>query len=976
MVSGNLKLKAGQFLDYEKEPSVSVKITATDTHGASDSKTVKINVQDDVTDTLVNKNIGLTLVNNTGNTNDNITQDGTFKITKTNGHDWLYKIDSGTWQKGTSDTIKVTGNDGQHRIEVAFADKTGKAPVANTPQGYTVVLDTQTAKPTASTTYDKLTQKMTVTGTAEAGATLNITVGSKTVNATAGSDGQYSATVDVARTNTTHREDITVKATDKAGNSNSFSGQTAEVPATLNNKSIGLKLANDTGSSNSDGITKNSTFNVSNTNGKDWIWRLDGGNWSSKRTGDGQITGITGDKQHRVEVAFTEDGKNPVSGTPQGFNFTLDTTVAKPTNVQSEYNNGVFKVTGQAEANATLKLTVDATSKTVSVGSDGKFSVDFNIAQGNTDHRPTIKATVTDKAGNVNSDYTDTGANIPKLPVSDDKVAKARKAIADLQAAVTKAEQDGTVEHNEYDNLNALRDAAKAAVQAVGTGDSAYQGLKNDLNSAANYVRGTTFEHAKDVMGTYNKTVTGTSSYSASNAQTIIDVVNVARSMNNLTEITRINDSAVNNWTQAGANANILEHNTNNSTGSSIVYKSTGTTHNPGAGWVDDSSVDSLGHRMQALNPRLVHSDAAVGNGSNHIGVMLTLEYYNQTLLGGKLYDKGNNHNAPKTIEWPAEGYIPYAMMPNQGIGTGTSWDGGQTWHFSSYASIWTFSAKDQSLNGATVSVNKNGSNIANFSSSQVSAVTSNGSIGWSDPSWYDGDYYYSTIKWDMNGKFSDPGSGVDDYAVTIKANGGYEYTYHIYVFNDANAAQNHANQPVTLLSHEIQRSENILSGSLNEPETVITGSEQSDVAQVAELSANAAVNMNAGDDVIEIAHYLGGEINGGDGFDAVVLTGGTNALSGNHLHDVEMIDLGNAETPNVLSLTASDLLENHDVDGCLWILGQAGNRVALLDGITASDNTVEKDGELFHQYTYTTTGSTYAVMIGDDLYQNNGVVI
>ncbi|MBO7082167.1 MAG: cadherin domain-containing protein, partial [Neisseriaceae bacterium] len=198
VVSGNLKLKAGQFLNYEKEPSVSVKITATDTHGASASKTVKINVKDDVTDTLVNKNIGLALVNDTGLSNDNITQDGTFKITKTNGHDWLYKIDSGTWQKGTSDTIKVTGNDGQHRIEVAFADKTGKAPVANTPQGYTVVLDTQTAKPTASTTYDKLTQKMTVTGTAEAGATLNITVGGKTVNATAGSDGQYSATVDVA----------------------------------------------------------------------------------------------------------------------------------------------------------------------------------------------------------------------------------------------------------------------------------------------------------------------------------------------------------------------------------------------------------------------------------------------------------------------------------------------------------------------------------------------------------------------------------------------------------------------------------------------------------------------------------------------------------------------------------------------------------------------------------------------------------
>ena len=764
------------------------------------------------------------------------------------------------------------------------------------------------------------------------------------------------------------------------------------MPATLNNKSIGLKLANDTGSSNSDGITKNSTFNVSNTNGKDWIWRLDGGNWSSKRTGDGQITGITGDKQHRVEVAFTEDGKNPVSGTPQGFNFTLDTTVAKPTNVQSEYNNGVFKVTGQAETNSTVKVTVDDKTQTVTAGSDGKFSVDFNIAQGNADHRPTIKATVTDKAGNENSDYTATGANIPKLPVSDDKIAKARKAIADLQAAVNKAEQDGTVEHNEYDNLNTLRDAAKAAVQAVGTGDSAYQGLKNDLNSAANYVRGTTFEHAQNQMqhyydenGIVGSRINGRNyvALDQSQAQKAVDNLNAIRHMNNLSDVSLTKNAdhikAVQLGALASVNQGVIDHNmidpytkkdfnwkpseglwaTQHSVLAFEAHYGEAKYNNHINGLVSDNHGNGnmdydLGHRGQMLDPALSNTAVGIAHGpyahdsrfESSVLVMLT---------GQEAW--GSNYKTPNTVEWPAEGYFPYAMMPEKILINSsnqvTGYRKGAYWSFSAEGHTFSNSVKVtvELPNGTTITPSTELLNKGYYQ------PTGNG---------------YTSIGFDMDGKVSDPGNGVDTYVVHIK-DGSYTYDYSIFVYNDAAAAQNHSNAQTTYLPAS---QNDILSGSLNEPETVITGSEQSDVAQIAELSANAAVNMNAGDDAIEIAHYLGGEINGGDGFDAVVLTGGTNALSGNHLHDVEMIDLGNAETPNVLSLTASDLLENHDVDGCLWILGQAGNRVALLDGITASDNTVEKDGELFHQYTYTTNGSTYAVMIGDDLYQNNGVVI
>ncbi|MBQ9619536.1 MAG: cadherin repeat domain-containing protein, partial [Neisseriaceae bacterium] len=53
VVSGNLKLKSGVALDYEKEKTVTVKITAKDGKGLEDSETVKINVSNDTSDDTV-----------------------------------------------------------------------------------------------------------------------------------------------------------------------------------------------------------------------------------------------------------------------------------------------------------------------------------------------------------------------------------------------------------------------------------------------------------------------------------------------------------------------------------------------------------------------------------------------------------------------------------------------------------------------------------------------------------------------------------------------------------------------------------------------------------------------------------------------------------------------------------------------------------------------------------------------------------
>ena len=68
----------------------------------------------------------------------------------------------------------------------------------------------------------------------------------------------------------------------------------------LNNNGIVLSLVNDTGKSNRDNLTNNSTFKVTGVEGQSWVYRVDGGAW---QVGSGNtISGISGDGKHRVKV--------------------------------------------------------------------------------------------------------------------------------------------------------------------------------------------------------------------------------------------------------------------------------------------------------------------------------------------------------------------------------------------------------------------------------------------------------------------------------------------------------------------------------------------------------------------------------------------------------------------------------------------------------------------------------------------------
>ena len=943
-----------------------VTVTIWDKAGNSATVEQSINIpaanDNPPTPTLSNEGVSVALVEDTGSdTTDKITQNGNLNVTGIDGKDWVYSLDGENWATGSGTEISQSelGGDGVKNVQVSLSQD-GENPIDN-PASIEFTLDTKVDAPSISSSYNKNTQVLTVSGTAEANSTIELSVVGNTQTVNVGNNGSFSKDFNVARQDTDFIPGIKATITDKAGNIDSSYEQPANVtiPANLNNRGIKLSLVNDSGMGG-DGYTNQADFNVSGVDGQQWVYRIDNGAWQVGSSN--KITGITGEGQHRVEVSRSEDGTNPIdinTYLPEGFSFTLDTVGASVSDLNATPNGDKVTVSGKTEANLQVTIKVGNITDSATADSNGNFSKVITVTQTENQQNLNVSATpAQDKAGN--NGITATGnVTIDALPQTDDKVAKARQAIQDLQTAVTRAEQDGTIEHGEYNDLNALRDAAKAAVQAVGESNSAYQELKDDLNSAANYVRGTTAEQSQQLLSQLNST------RGKNTAAEHVKALNAVRGMNHLDDVTLTSDSSIIN--EANSAANALSHTANNFNGHANL-SSTTDAYSSIVGYMDDygsaQNLNTAGHRMHLLEPYLNETAVGISRYSNILVFGDNMNWDGDgpfSNYGNKVTVIDKSNTAPQTVEWPAEGYFPYAMMPEG-------------------SNNWTFSVLDTSQS--------NGSNQSTLLNNAI--VTVNGQqVAVTHDLYNTGDAnkfgvmlfnQYDNIKFTY--AFSRPQEGqVNEYNVKVVADGGtWEYT--VYVFDDVSAAQNHANTPATVLApnQSILPPDQDLSGNLNSEAVIYTGTEDNDVVPVAELVATAKVELGSGDDVVEINHYLGGDIDGGDGFDTVVLTGGANALSGNHLNGIEAINLGSTsrDNPNVVSLTADDLINNHDENGNLWISGQVGDRVALFDGVVESDTTIENaDGVVFHQYTYTADNTTYAMLISDELYQNgNGVVI
>ena len=155
VVSGNLKLKDGVALDYEKEKTISVKVTAKDGRGLQDSETVKITVLDDKSDnpnhppaltlnttavTVKENAKGANIAKVTGKDDDGdkltyTVSDSRFEV-DSKGNLKLKAGESLDYEKEKNLTLKVTASDGKSSVskDVKITVTNDTADDAVTPQ--------------------------------------------------------------------------------------------------------------------------------------------------------------------------------------------------------------------------------------------------------------------------------------------------------------------------------------------------------------------------------------------------------------------------------------------------------------------------------------------------------------------------------------------------------------------------------------------------------------------------------------------------------------------------------------------------------------------------------------------------------------------------------------------------------------------------------------------------------------------------
>ncbi|OUC15098.1 MAG: hypothetical protein B0A82_08785, partial [Alkalinema sp. CACIAM 70d] len=376
---------------------------ATSFTAAQGSNTVQVRQTDlagnmsDVTtltftlDTTKPTTLGVALNSDTGTSNtDKVTQNGALDITGTEtGATVEYSMDGGTtW------TSSFTPNEGSNSVQVRQTDLAGNVSDAT---AFTFTLDTAAptapgvalASDTGSSNTDKITNNGALNLTSiETGALVQYSLDGGTTWATSFTAAQGSNAVQV-------------RQTDIAGNVSAATAFTFTLDTSAPT-APGVALTSDTGSSNTDKITKDGRLTLSGLEtGATVEYSINGGTtWSNSFSAS--------EGNNSVQVRQTDVAGNVSSSS--SLTFTLDTTNPNAPSITtySEPTSGNISIAGLAEAGSTLALSYRSGSSTtltplgnVTVGSDGKWSSTptNNLTNGTF----TITVTSTDAAGNVSA---------------------------------------------------------------------------------------------------------------------------------------------------------------------------------------------------------------------------------------------------------------------------------------------------------------------------------------------------------------------------------------------------------------------------------------------------------------------------------------------------------------------------------------------------------------------------------------------
>ncbi|MCF5116727.1 Ig-like domain-containing protein, partial [Pseudomonas lactis] len=372
-----------------------------------------------------------------------------------------------TLPDGTVETIKA-GPDGKFElvsktpqpsgdISVTATDAAGNTgPAATVP--FTASNTIDTTAPEAPTGLAAETQpdgKVKVTGQAESNSTVTVTLPDGTVETIkAGPDGKFEL---VSKTSQPSG-DISVTATDAAGNTS----PAAIVPFQASNAVDTTAPEAPTGlaaETQPDGKVK--VNGQAEPNSTVTVTLPDGTVETIKAGPDGKFELVSKTPQPSGDISVTATdaagNTSPAATVPFTASNTIDTTAPEaPTGLAAETQpDGKVKVTGQAEPNSTVTVTLpDGTVETIKAGPDGKFELVSKTPQPSGD----ISVTATDAAGNTGpaatvpftaSNTIDTTA--PEAPTGlaaetqpDGKVKVTGQA--EPNSTVTVTLPDGTVE--------------------------------------------------------------------------------------------------------------------------------------------------------------------------------------------------------------------------------------------------------------------------------------------------------------------------------------------------------------------------------------------------------------------------------------------------------------------------------------------------------------------------------------------------
>ena len=444
-----------------------------------------------------------------------------------------------------------------------------------------------------------------------------------------------------------------------------------------------------------------------------------------------------------------------------------------------------------------------------------------------------------------------------------------------------------------------------------------------------------------------------------------------------------------------------------------------------------------IGHRLQVLSPGLRETAAAYAEGQNHNSYSAYTTFMgfpsNAIPPGYKLTHDHGAVSRPDTLEWPAAGYFPYALLPNK---------------------VWSFQFGDRPIDSRNLNVRvyKNGEEIGvKFATTNETSYELFGTyqnlvcfmphekgrkfdgdknqwegFSWSNPEAHKGVDRPTGIR--EAGK-----PPLDEYTVVI-SDGKETHAYTVKVFDElqldgagggsssgagarsaysANAADELHAETFGL---EATHNRAVVDGNLVEFGSQLDLSGHSDLASSApraqdsgagklpagikfeaESLVHSVVDLSGGDDVATVSGVFaadlrlgggndtltlsalrGGSVDGGDGWDVVRFDSAGNVFDLSRFSRVEAVDLGRTDPDsglfNIVQLDAAGMKAN---GGAIELTGQAGNKVALKEGRIESERSFQsEDGRSMHELTYDVNGSDYRIVMSDDLFNGGMGVI